>query len=123
MNQKILDEFGEIIISRVRDKAINEWEMILNGRMKGISATQIRNLLSGYSVEEIHILEEIIPQVVDTTLHHLLWTFDQFDNLKLLLLDKDGTTCDVKESSDGLPGELYGDSGWIKRFSKKRVIS
>jgi len=122
MNQKILDEFGEIIISRVRDKAINEWEMILNGRMKGISATQIRNLLSGYSVEEIHILEEIIPQVVDTTLHHLLWTFDQFDNLKLLLLDKDGTTCDVKESSDGLPGELYGDLGWIKRFTKKRVI-
>ena len=122
MSQTMLEKFGELLIHKVRDKAINDWEMILNGKMKGTRAAQIRNLISGYSLEQLEILKELIPQVVDTTLHHLLWTIEQLDILKILLSDKEGTTCDIKEVSDGLPGELYGDLGWIKRFSKKRVI-
>ena len=59
--------------------------------------------------------------MVDTTLLHLLWTLDQLDILKVLLSDTDGTTCDIKELSDGLPGELYGDRGWIKRFRRNRI--
>jgi hypothetical protein len=31
----MLDKFGEILIQRVRDKAINDLEMILDGKMKG----------------------------------------------------------------------------------------
>ncbi len=119
MNQTMLEKFGEILIRKVRDKAINDWEIILDGKMKGSSAAQVRDLLSGYSIEQIEILERLIPKVIDTTLHHLLWELDQLDILKILLYDTDGTTCDIKELSDGLPGELYGDRGWIKRFSKK----
>ena len=88
--------------------------------MKGSRAANIRNLLSGYSHEQIEILKELIPQVVDTTLHHLLWTVEQVDALKILVSDKGGNICDVKEISDGLPGELYSDLGWINRFTKKR---
>ena len=119
MSQTMLEKFGELLIHKVRDKAINDWEMILNGKMKGTRAAQIRNLISGYSLEQLEILKELIPQVVDTTLHHLLWTIEQLDILKILLSDKEGTTCDIKEVSDGLPGELYGERGWIKRFSTK----
>ncbi|MGO9315155.1 MAG: epimerase [Syntrophobacteraceae bacterium] len=119
MGHITLDKFGEILIHKVRDKVINDWEMILAGKMKGSSAAKIRDLISGYSIEQVPILEKLIPQVVDTTLLHLLWTLDQLDILKVLLSDTDGTTCDIKELSDGLPGELYGDRGWIKRFSKK----
>ena len=118
MSQTMLEKFGEILIRRVRDKAITDWEMILDGKMKGSSAAQVRALLSRYSIEQVQILEKLIPQVVDTTLHHLLWTLDQSNILKILFSDTDGTTCDIKELSDGLPGELYGDRGWIKRFSK-----
>jgi hypothetical protein len=45
---------------------------------------------------------------------------EEEDVLKILLSDKDGNTCDIKEASDGLPGELYSDLGWISRFTKKR---
>ncbi len=120
MSKSMLEKFGEILISKVRDKVINDWEMILDGKMKGSSAVQVRDLLSGYSNEQVEVLERLIPQVVDTALHHLLWTLDQLDTLKILLLDTDGTSWDIKKLSDGLPGELYGDQGWIKRFSKKR---
>jgi predicted PhzF superfamily epimerase YddE/YHI9 len=120
MSQFMLEKFGEILIQKVRDEAINDWEKILNGRMKGSRAAEIRNLLSLYSIEQVKVLKELIPEVVDTTLHHLLWTIEQLDTLKIFLSDKDGTTCDIKEVSDGLPGELYGDRGWIKRFSNKR---
>jgi hypothetical protein len=120
MSQIMLDKFGEILIQSVRDEAINDWEKILDGRMKGERAAEIRNFLSGYSIEHVELLKELIPQVVDTTLHHLLWTIEEIDTLKVLIANKDGNTCDIKEVSDGLPGELYTDLGWISRFSKKR---
>ncbi len=118
MSQFMLEKFGEILIQKVRDEAINDWEKILNGKMKGLRAAEIRNLLSVYSIEQVKVFRELIPEVVDTTLHHLLWTIEQLDILKILFSDTDETTCDIKELSDGLPGELYGDRGWIKRFSK-----
>lgn len=114
----MLEKFGEILIQNVRDEAINDWEKILTGKMKGSRAAEIRHLLSSYSIEQVNVLRELIPEVVDTTLHHLLWTIEQSYILKIFLSDKDGTTCDIKEVSDGLPGELYGDRGWINRFSK-----
>ena len=120
MNHPMLDKFGEILIHEVRDEAINDWEKILNGKMKGVTAKWVGDLLSGYSTEQVEILKELIPEVVDTTLHHLLWTVEQVDSLKILLSDKDGNICDIKEVSDGLPGELYSDLGWINRFTKKR---
>lgn len=119
MNQIMLEKFGEILIQRVRDKAINDWEMTLDGKMKGFSAARVRDLLSGYSPEQIEVLKKLVPRVVDTTLHHLLWTVEQLDALKLSLSGDEGIPFDIKELSDGLPGELYGDRGWIKRFSKK----
>jgi predicted PhzF superfamily epimerase YddE/YHI9 len=115
----MLDRFGEILIRRVRDKAINDWEKTINGKMKSPSAARIRDLLSGFSIQQVEILERLIPEVVDTTLHHLLWTLEQLDSLKIVISDQDGTTYDIKEISDGLPGELYGDHGWITRFSEK----
>ena len=56
MSQFMLEKFGEILIHKVRDKAINDWEMILDGKMKGLSAAQVRDLLSVYSIEQVEIL-------------------------------------------------------------------
>ena len=55
MGHITLDKFGEILIHKVRDKVINDWEMILAGKMKGSSAAKIRDLISGYSIEQVPI--------------------------------------------------------------------
>ena len=43
MNEDILDYFGNILITEVRDETITSWDMILNGKMKGITAQQVRD--------------------------------------------------------------------------------
>lgn len=120
MNLRQLDQFGEILISRVRDKSIKEWDMIIDGRMKGVSSDRIRNTLSCYNKTQIEALGVIMPQIVDTVLHHLLWTIEQSNIINLNIVDENGAACNIREASDGLSGELYSEDGWINRFSQER---
>lgn len=120
MKYELLDRFGELLMKRVRDEAITDWDMIVDGRMKDTRSQEIRKQLSGFSQEQIGILKELYPQVVDTVLHHLLWTLEQEDSVDVIVKDDDKGTCNIRETSDGLPGELYSEDGWIMRYSKER---
>lgn len=105
---------------RVRDKAISDWDKIVGGEMKGASAERVRHVLTQCSPKEIEVLRWLVPQVVDTTLHHLLWALEQDDHVKVAVETDDSVTASISEESDGLPGELYGDRGWIARLSEQR---
>lgn len=56
--------------------------------------------------------------IVDTTLHHLLWTVEQEDLIEFTFKEDDQIV-NINEISDGLAGELYTEDGWISRFSDK----
>lgn len=116
----LLDHFGSTLVQRVRDKAIQDWDMILDGRMKDSNSLGIRHRLSGLSKEQLQIVSWLIPQVVDTTLHHLLWTLEQEESIKVSVQVGAERLEDVSQSSDGLSGELPSEEGWIARFSKQR---
>lgn len=119
MNNPLLDKLGEILMKQVRDKAIGDWERIVTGQMRGASAERIRQHLACLSPQQTDLLLKLIPQIVDTTLHHLLWTVEQEKSLDLMLKDEQAVAHSAQGASDGLPGELYGDQGWIARFSAK----
>jgi ethanolamine ammonia-lyase large subunit len=115
MSQKGLDLFGEILMNRVRDEAIDDWERIIEGQIKDEESVGIYNSLSD---KEKELIKRLVPKIVDTTLHHLLWTLEQDESVELLI--NDGTKKEnIAEISDGLTGELYTDGGWIYRFSNK----
>ena len=115
MSEKSLDFFGEILMNRVRDEAIDDWERIIEGQMKDEESVQIHKSLSD---KEKELIRRLVPKIVDTTLHHLLWTLEQDDSLELLV--NSGTKKEnIAEISDGLTGELYTEDGWIYRFSNK----
>ena len=115
MSEQRLDFFGELLMNRVRDEAIYDWERIIEGQTKAKESIEIHNSLSD---KEKDLIRRLVPKVVDTKLHHLLWTLEQDDSLELLV--NDGTKKEnIAEISDGLTGELYTEDGWIYRFSNK----
>lgn len=115
-----LDQFGESLIQGVRDQSISDWDKILDGKMKGRTAELIRDEISRVNPDLLPLLRDIIPRIVDTTLHHFLAEVEKDQTVKVLVSVNDTDSIDIREESDGLTGELYGNRGWIARFSKKR---
>ncbi|MBU3218407.1 hypothetical protein LL033_23505 [Clostridium estertheticum] len=119
VNENILDYFGNKLIKEVRDVTIASWDMMLNGKMKGITAQQFSDKISAFNDEQLEVLKWLIPKITDLSLHSLLVMIEQNDEIKVAVYDgqKDN---DIKENSDGLEGELYTEDGWINKFSKER---
>ena len=43
-----LDYFGEVLVRQVRDQAVADWDMIIDGRMKDAASEQIRRKLQDH---------------------------------------------------------------------------
>ena len=115
-----LDRLGEILMTRVRDRAIGDWDKIIDGRMRGNTAEKVREELASSGRDATQVLTRMVPRVVDTVLHHLLWTLEQEPGLDLSVGVGETAGPSARDESDGLGGELYGSRGWIARFSKQR---
>lgn len=120
MPNNVLDRLGEILITRVRDKTISDWDKILDGRMKGATAERVRAEIGAADATSASLCRRMIPRIVDTTIHHLLWTLEQEESIKLSFEFEGTVVSDACAESDGLSGELYGGHGWIARFSNER---
>lgn len=121
MSKAALDFFGRLLMTKVRDEAISDWKMIVDGRMKGDRALRLRQILAPFSEEQLRVFLSLVPEVVDTVLHHLLWTFEQEDNIRLGVTAGNQEIPNLKDVSNGLSGELPSDDGWIARYSKERA--
>ncbi len=111
-------------MQRVRDKAIEQWDMAMTGKMKDSSSKKFFERVSQLSEREKEMIRVLIPSVVDTTLHHLLWTLDQVDeSIQIAVQTPIGNVNNLNEVSDGLAGELPTENGWIGRFSNQRDVS
>jgi hypothetical protein len=118
--QAALDKFGQRLVEQARDYAIREADNTLNGRTKGTSSRRFyeRVRASSLSPEQIAVIRDFIPEIVDTTLHHLLWTvLGQTNWLALAVATDHGIVPDLEEVSDGLEGEYCM---WVPRFSSER---
>lgn len=65
------------------------------------------------SSDDIEIVIWLIPEIVDVSLHNMLFMIEENDDIELLFENEN-----LKEISDGLAGELYTEDGWIDKFSK-----
>lgn len=110
-----LDRFGTLLIKRVRAKAIQDWEKLLDGRMKGETAERLRPDLQRLDSEELALVGKLVPMIVDTALHHLLWALEQDDTVDIAVKTRGENVPSLREVSDGLAGELYR---WISLFGE-----
>ena len=111
--EDVLNEFGKILITEVRDGTIDSMNKMIDGTMKGTIAKLIRKKISILDKEQIEILKWLIPEIVDFSLDSMLFMFEGHPDLQLVFQG-----VDLKEVSDGLSGELYTEDGWIQKFSK-----
>ena len=111
--ENILDEFGKILITEVRDGTIDSMNKMIDGTMKGTTAKLIRKKIAILNNEQIEILKWLIPEIVDFSLDSMLFMFEGHPDLQLVFQG-----VDLKEVSDGLSGELYTEDGWIQKFSE-----
>ena len=116
MAHPILDEFGRRLIGEVREETVSDWQMIISGQMKGERAERIRAELGQLGGGASSIIEKIVPEVVDSVLHHLLRWLEEDDDFTVTGEVARQRIDDLAEESDGLAGELYTEAGWIARF-------
>jgi len=119
MPDSVLDRFGRLLMSEVRDRSIRHWKMIAEGSMKGEEALRLHEQFSQMTSHDQDVAMMCAPQIIDIVLHNLLAMFNQEEDLEVSLKLGDGIVPSLRDASDGLCGELYSEEGWIARFSRE----
>jgi len=116
---EILQKFGQLLISEVRDEAINKYEMIAAGTMKSEPAKELHSKFTNFTEGQISIVRQFVVSSIDDVVHNFLWMLEQHEDDIDLLCSKDDSSDkeNVRKLSDGLSGEIYTEDGWIAKFS------
>lgn len=119
MHTVLLDTFGRELMTQVRDRAISRIDGLLGGSLKGESAVRIRAKFEAASPTELERARLLAVEAVDSTLHLLLVLLEQ-ERGPEIRMNGIGGTANLRAISDGLAGELYGENGWIARYSAQK---
>lgn len=118
--QSLLDIFGKILISEVRDRA-------LKISMNIVMQTTVNNLdLERYKVftnlnnEEKEAICDLLSETITDTIYRFLEMFEDYSDIMELDLIQGDNKYDIKLISEKMGSEIacYEDDGWIQRFSK-----
>ncbi len=75
-------------------------------------------MLASFDSQQLDVVHRLIPDIVDTTLDQLLYTFEQYDWVAIALQTEDGVVPDIRQIALGdLQGYLYS---WIPKFSQQQ---
>lgn len=113
----VLDRFGQLLVSEVRDVAVAVALKSLRGQMKDQASKQLEAELAKVPESTRKQIETFATDLVDSTLHNLLSFFEGAEDFMIAFKEDENNLVDLNEISDGLAGELFTDEGWISRFS------
>lgn len=112
-----LDKFGQFIVENLRDKAIEQNDMLLRGKLKGEAVQTLQESVAQLPAEQRELLRGLVRDLLDTAMHDLLFALqDAHDRGLGIEIRVDGHN--MAEASGMLHGEPLGEDGWIKRFSR-----
>jgi hypothetical protein len=110
--------FGEEFIKACRDRSLNEYLMLKTGEMKSSRARYIYDLISTLNFDDKEKIDIIVTEIINRVLHNTMRLFDESREFGIAEKSKIDPDNDLASSSDGLAGELYGENGWIAKYSK-----
>lgn len=114
---KALDAFGEFVVAKLRDAAIDHADGLLAGRWEAPGLRALQADLRRLTPEQRVLVRRCVVAAVDSGLHDLLFALqEEHDAGGRVSVVVDGEA--VAAESDGLHGEPYGGEGWFARFSK-----
>ena len=112
-----LDNFGEIIIKNFFDKGLDRFEELRNRKLKSFSALELSDKLDQFSIQQLETIEKLIFNVMQSATHDFLYFTQEESDLNnwfKILVNQEN----VAEHSDGLHGELFGEKGWLSKYSQ-----
>jgi hypothetical protein len=118
----VLDRFGQLLVSEVRDVAVAVALESIRGQMKDQASKQIEAELAKVPESTRKLLEAFATDLVDSTHHDLLSFFEGTEEFLIAFQENENDLVDLNEISDGLAGELVTEEGWISRFSDLGAI-
>ncbi len=127
--QEALDKFGFWLMRVVRDKTIDEWLSVMAGYEPPDVwlAMQARSLLEGWAerLQRVQRLEEdvmitVLLEAIDAMLHDALYDIDAREEYRIAVKTSRGWVADLTRVPMlvNLAAELFGEDGWIARFSR-----
>ena len=115
--QSSLDKFGEFIVVNLRDKAIENAEMLLENGSKSPQTKILQDELSTFNAAQKAIVANTVKASIDAAIHDFLFAIEEqadFENDIQIIVNEDN----IVEMSDGLQGELFTQDGWLEKYSK-----
>jgi|LSQX01.2.fsa_nt_gb hypothetical protein len=116
-----IEEFARLLITEVRDCAVESCDMNLRSDVNAPVAKRWRGKLTNASAESL--VKMIIPDCVDETLANLLLAVDS-GRLCIVFRASNGNLVDLnKEGLGELAGWYMGSSdGWRAQYSQQRFV-
>ncbi len=111
-----IEEFAKALVASVRDAAIRSCDMTF--RSNGATGKRWKAAAASISSPE-SFAKVIIPDIVDSTIAHLLGAIDQ-EVLRISFIAGNGKSLVLAAETDGLSG-LYGGE-WCKKYTKERFF-
>lgn len=115
-----LERFASDLMKFVRDRAIDNCDLLVSGRAKGPDGERWMTLAN--DSEARAAVQELLPDIVDATIFEFLNAIDN-DELPLLWRQTDGSVIDLSELGLGeMGGWFMGSPSWRSQFSERRYF-
>jgi hypothetical protein len=112
-----VDKFGQLLVTKLRDTALDFFEGLALGHWKSPSLKRLQAGLAGLSPRQHELVRRCVVACVDRGVHDFLFALgESHDSDSGIQIVVDGR--DIAELSDGLQGEPHGEHGWIAKFGK-----
>ena len=113
--------FGAEFIKNARDRPISTFDDFASGKIKSEIGTAINKSLSTFSSDDQKKIRDMFILAIDLSLFEFLTMLEEGAESMSLIIKNDNVESNILDGSDGLNGELFGDSGWIKSFSEYEI--
>lgn len=114
-NNEALNIFGKLLIEQARDPAIEQYENIISGQVRGVYAKKTHDKIrAAFNEQQLEVLQELLSDIVDTAIAHVFWMIDQ-EWIDISFQTDVEVIDSIRRISDGVEGNFYG---WISQFSK-----
>jgi hypothetical protein len=112
-----VEKFGEFVVRKLRDPAIDNADGLLTSRWKSPASQDLQARLAELTDAQRDLVRRVVINAIDGGIHDFLFALDEIKDAEQdITVMVDGK--DVAALSDGLHGEPYSDEGWFARFSQ-----
>lgn len=114
------EKFGKWLIENVRDYAVGESQRLFDEPPKDRKYPHwlYEQLCSQFDEQQRKLVLYLMPQIVDSTIHHLLSSLSETEWISIDVTLDDGTAMVLRGTGEGSKGVMFE---WIRDYSKERI--